>query len=79
MAVSQKIISGNDQPNGGRAITSVAGARGLDDASIIDTNHTLNPVTLAASLIDQSIATIDARLDTRFDDVNYYYGSGVQG
>lgn len=79
MAVSQKIISGNDQPNGGRAITSIAGARGLDDASIIDTNHTLNPVTLAASLMDQSISTIDTNLNDRFDDVNYYHGSGVQG
>ena len=76
MAVSQKIISGNSQPNGGRAITGINGARGLDSSSIIDTNHTLSPVPQSPSYIDQPIAAIDG-LDTRYDDPRYYTGDAA--
>ena len=73
MAVSQKIVSGNDQPNGGRAIVGVGGARGLDSSSLLDSNHTLNPTPQSAAYIDQPIAAING-LDTRYDDPRYYTG-----
>lgn len=77
MAVSRKIISGNAQPNGGCAVVGVAGARGLDPASFLDSNHTLNPQTTEPSKIDQSITAINASLDTRYDDPRYYSGDGA--
>lgn len=77
MTVSQKIISGNAQPNGGRAVVGVSGARGLDVNSVLDSNHTLNPPVVAAANIDQSIAAINASLDTRYDDPRYYAGDGA--
>ena len=43
MAISDKIISGNDQPNGGQGIVGVAGARGLAAADKVDSNHTVSP------------------------------------
>ena len=38
MAVSTKIIGGNDQPQGGEGIVSIAGARGLTAADKIGAN-----------------------------------------
>ena len=43
MAVSQKVIDGNVQPQGGEGIVGVAGARGLTAANKIDSNHTVSP------------------------------------
>jgi hypothetical protein len=77
MAVSTKIITGNDQPRGGRAVVGVAGARGLDSASLLDANHTLEPEPLGSANIDQPIADIDAKLDERFDDPRYYSGDAI--
>jgi len=76
MAVSQKIISGNDQPAGGQGIVSVAGARGLAAGTFIADIASTNIVSpfppLQASQLDQTIAVINTKLDTRFDDVAYY-------
>jgi hypothetical protein len=69
MAVAIKIKSGNDQPAGGRAITSIAGAKGLSAAQWNDTNHTQEPwlsSPVASSVIDQPIADIDGKLDIRW-------------
>jgi len=72
MAVSQKIIGSNSQPNGGRAVSGISGARGLDSSSALDSNHTQDPVPQAPSKIDQPIANIDGSLDSRYDDPTYY-------
>ncbi len=77
MAVAVKIISGNAQPNGGRAISGVSGARGLDSSSRLDSNHTLDPIPQSPSGIDSSIADINGGLDDRFDDPRYYTGDLV--
>jgi len=76
MAVSQKIKSGDDQPKGGRAIVGIGGARGLAAADVVDANHTLDP-QVASSNVDQSIANIDASLDSRYDDPRYYQGDEI--
>jgi hypothetical protein len=76
MAVSQKIKSGDDQPKGGRAIVGIGGARGLAAADVVDANHTLDP-QVASSNVDQSIANIDASLDSRYDDPRYYQGDDI--
>ena len=72
MAVSQKIISGNDQPNGGRAVCGINGARALDSSSVLDANHTQDPTPQSPANIDQPIAAINGSLDTRYDDPTYY-------
>jgi len=72
MAVSQKIITGNDQPNGGRAVSGINGARALDSSSVLDANHTQDPTPQPPANIDQSIAAINSSLDTRYDDPTYY-------
>ena len=72
MTVSQKIISGNDQPNAGRAIVGVSGARGLDASSTLDDSHTLEPAPVSPDEIDQSISEINSALSERFDDQDYY-------
>jgi hypothetical protein len=72
MAVSQKIISGNSQPNGGRVIAGLNGARGLDSSSVLDVNHTQNSPLLASINIDQSITVINSVLNSRYDDTTYY-------
>ena len=77
MAVAQKIKSGDDQPKGGRAITGVAGARGLAAADVVDSNHTLEPAILASSKVDQPVADINGKLDARYDDPRYYQGDDV--
>lgn len=77
MAVAQKIITLNDQPNGGRAVVGIGGARGLDSSSILDANHTLDPTPIPASKIDQSIDTINSILDSRYDDPRYYSGDAI--
>jgi|DEB0MinimDraft_6_1074348.scaffolds.fasta_scaffold70228_3 hypothetical protein len=81
MSVAQKIISGNEQPNGGRGVVSVGGMRGLGSSSDLLTQvastNILHPPFNQENIIDQSIASINAVLDTRFDEINYYYNSGA--
>lgn len=72
MAVSQKIIGSNDQPNGGRAVTGIGGAKGLDSSSVLDSKHTQDPSPQPPSKIDQSIANINGSLDSRYDETTYY-------
>ena len=80
MAISHKIIGSNDQPNGGQGVVSIAGARGLAAADKIDSNHTLSPFPpYLPSQLDMSKADLDGRYDDRFDDTNYYHGSGSYG
>jgi hypothetical protein len=69
--VAQKVISGNDQPNGGDGIVSIAGAKGLTAANKIDSNHSVSSAK-SASLIDEPIDIIYSRLKDRFDDYNTY-------
>tara|TARA_R100001377_G_scaffold63378_1_gene39024 strand:+ start:1402 stop:1659 length:258 start_codon:yes stop_codon:yes gene_type:complete len=67
MAVSQKIVSGNDQPQGGEGVVSIAGARGLTAANKLNANHTVSPFPpLLPTQIDMSIANIDSLLDNRY-------------
>lgn len=79
MAVSRKIINGNAQPKGGAGIVSIAGANGLGStgtfiADIANTN-VVNPFPpYETSMLDDSIADIDAAFDERFDDPRYYSG-----
>ena len=83
MSVVQKIIGGNSQPAGGRAVVGVNGARGLDSSSVLDANHTLEPTPLPSSKIDESIATIflffriNSVLISRYDDPRYYTGDAA--
>jgi|TARA_R110000824_G_scaffold5401_2_gene25020 hypothetical protein len=69
--VAQKVKTGDDQPNGGAGIVSIAGARGLTAANKIDSNHSLSP-PISASLIDQSIDVMYNNLNHRFDDYMTY-------
>ena len=71
MAVAQKIKSGNSQPAGGRAITSIAGARGLAATEWNTSKNTQEPwlsTPVPSSVIDQPIADINGKLDARFDN-----------
>lgn len=82
MSVCQKIIGGNTQPNGGNGIVSIAGARalGMDNnllTQVANTNIVSPFPPYLGSQLDQSVAVINNKLDTRFDDTNYYNGSGV--
>ena len=80
MAVSVKILTGNDQPQGGAGVVGIAGAKGLPAANTLNSNHTVSPFPpLLATQIDDSIADINTKLNTRFDDTNYYHGSGSYG
>ena len=73
MVVSQKIIDGNAQPQGGEGIIRIAGARGLAAADKLSSNNTVSPFPpLLATQIDQSIAVIDARMDGRYSIVQAY-------
>jgi len=80
MAVVQKIISGNAQPNAGRGIVSIAGMNGLGNSGTLITEvsntNFLDPVYNNADKLDPPIDWF-SYLNTRFDDTNYYYGSGV--
>ena len=80
MAVSQKIIDGNAQPQGGQGIVGIAGARGLTSAEKIGANNSLSSFPpLLATQIDQSIAVIDARMDGRYSIVQAYQPNSPSG
>ena len=70
--VAQKVIPGNDQPNGGQGIVSIAGAKGLTAANKLSSNYKLNPPVLTPAQIDESITSMFNRLKDRFDDYNTY-------
>ena len=80
MAVSVKIISGNDQPQGGQGIVSIAGARGLTAANKIGSNNTVSPFPpLLTTQIDQTIAVINAKMDGRYSLKQAYDASQPSG
>ena len=75
----QKIISGNDQPSAGRAIVSIAGMNGLGASGTlmteISSTNIFNP-PVSPSKLDPPVAWFNY-LDTKFDEINYYYNSGA--
>lgn len=79
MAVVQKIITGNNQPNAGTGIVSIAGMNGLGASGTLMTEiantNILQPNGLTAGQLDPPLAWF-SYLDTRFDDPSYYFGSG---
>jgi hypothetical protein len=78
MAVSTKIIGSNSQPNGGRGFVGMSGCKGLTSSEKLGSNNVLSPFPpLLPSQIDESIAVINSRLNGRFNDTNYYHGSGA--
>tara|TARA_B100000214_G_C23920724_1_gene605906 strand:- start:3 stop:266 length:264 start_codon:yes stop_codon:yes gene_type:complete len=84
MPVSHKIISAKDQPNGGNGMISIAGARGLGSSGTLITELSSNNIfspfpPYAASQLDLSTTVLDNKYSERFDDTNYYHGSGSYG
>ena len=83
MAVSEKIISGNDQPSGGKGVVSMGGARGLGASGTLITEIANFPMLpsppYTAAQLDMSKANLDGKYEGRFDDTNYYHGSGSYG
>lgn len=78
MAVVQKIIGSNAQPNGAQGIVSIAGARGLTAANKI--SYTLSPFPpLTPSQFDDTIAVTNAKNDSRFTLVNAYWPNSPSG
>ena len=84
MPVSVKIINTESQPNAGNAIVGVAGANGLGASGTLikemSSNNRLAPTgPYSGSNLDISISNLDGRFSERFDDTNYYHGSGSYG
>ena len=78
MYVSRKVINGNSQPNGGMGFVCMAGCQGFTASEKLGSNNVLSPFPpLLPSQIDESIAVINAKLNGRFNDINYYSGSGA--
>jgi len=77
MAVVQKVITGNDQPAGGNGIVSIAGMRGLGENSTLVSDVASTNILTPPLITDPPIAWINSQFDARFDDINYYYNSGI--
>ena len=74
MAVTQKIIDGNDQPQGGAGVVSIAGAKGLSAADKVGANNTLSPFPpLQPTQIDSPNSVTNSTFDYRFnsDEVRF--------
>lgn len=83
MTVSQKIRSGGSQPNAGNAIVSIGGAKGLGASGTlmveINSKCILAPSPpYLASQLDIPSGVLNSRFGERFDEVNYYFGSGTK-
>jgi hypothetical protein len=65
--VAKKIISGKAQTTDGRAIVAIAGLKGNRSNNAI---VTLDPPIIKG----QSVASMEAKLDARLDEVRYYSG-----
>ena len=67
MAVSEKIISGNDQPSGGKGVVSMGGARGLGASGTLITEIANFPMLpsppYTAAQLDMSKANLDDKYD----------------
>ena len=84
MPISHKLISAESQPNGGNGMISIAGARGLGSSGTLITelssNNRFSPFPpYTAAQLDLSTTNLDAKYSDRFDDTNYYHGSGSYG
>ena len=80
MAVTQKVVGGNVQPQGGEGIVSIAGARGLAAADKLSSNNTVSPFPpLLTTQIDQSIAVINSHLEGRYSIVQAYTPNSPSG
>tara|TARA_R110000824_G_scaffold2865_2_gene13034 strand:+ start:3799 stop:4140 length:342 start_codon:yes stop_codon:yes gene_type:complete len=110
MAISQKIISGNQQPHGGYGYVGLGGNKGLTAAGkilgsgvfAVEADGTLlsrpNGGMTAASgnvivgpaypgtgadrqvgPLGDTVANLNSIYGDRFDDTNYYHGSGSYG
>jgi hypothetical protein len=74
MSVTKKIIDGNDQPQGGEGIVSIAGARGLSASDKIGANNTLNSFPpLQPTQIDSPNSVTNDTFNYRFnsDEVRF--------
>jgi len=74
MSVTKKIIDGNDQPQGGEGIVSIAGARGLSASDKIGANNTLNSFPpLQPTQIDSPNSITNDTFNYRFnsDEVRF--------
>lgn len=67
---AQKIITGNAQPNSGRAIIALGGLKGATGANVFNKNI----LDSQYKLKDESVTGIENRLGTRLDEVRYYSG-----
>lgn len=85
MAISQKIIAGNDQPSGGNGIVSIGGARGLGTSGTllteVSSTNIVSPFPpLNASQLDTSVATNNSELNYRYNaDEVYTANLGISG
>ena len=74
MADVQKIITGNNQPNAGRGIVSIAGMAGLGASGTLMTEiastNILNPPYNNPEDLDPPIAWLNIHVSGRFDDYN---------
>lgn len=83
MTISQKIRSGQNQPNAGNGIVSIGGSKGLGASghlmANIQTTCILSPFPpFLASQLDIASGVLNNRFGERFDEVNYYFGSGTK-
>ena len=110
MAISQKIISGNQQPHDGYGYVGLAGNKGLNAAGkilgsgvfvvaadgtplsrptlgmtaasgnvILGTPYPGTGADRQVSPIGDTVASLNSMYENRFDDTNYYHGSGSYG
>lgn len=110
MAISQKIISGNQQPHDGYGYVGLAGNKGLNAAGkilgsgvfvvaadgtplsrptlgmtaasgnvILGTPYPGTGADRQVGPIGDSVASLNSMYENRFDDTNYYHGSGSYG
>ena len=110
MAISQKIISGNQQPHDGYGYVGLAGNKGLSAAGkilgsgvfvvaadgsplsrptlgmtaasgnvILGTPYPGTGADRQVGPIGDTVASLNSMYENRFDDTNYYHGSGSYG
>ena len=110
MAISQKIISGNQQPHDGYGYVGLAGNKGLNAAGkilgsgvfvvaadgaplsrptlgmtaasgnvILGTPYPGTGADRQVGPIGDTVASLNSMYENRFDDTNYYHGSGSYG
>ena len=110
MAISQKIISGNQQPHDGYGYVGLAGNKGLSAAGkilgsgvfvvaadgsplsrptlgmtaasgnvILGTPYPGTGADRQVGPIGDTVESLNSMYENRFDDTNYYHGSGSYG